>query len=79
MVAAAASLQLLNLLQAGGERTLVAVREVWRKNCGGLDPQQQDELWQVLHGFSDCFALSDKEVGWTHLVQHVWHRGCATN
>lgn len=54
-----------------------AVREIWRKNCGGLDPQQQDQLWQVLQEFRDCFAWSDEEVGGTHLVEHVIDTGDA--
>lgn len=56
---------------------LTAVREIWRTNCGGLDSQQQDRLWQVLQEFWDCFALSDEEVGRTHLVQHVIDTGDA--
>lgn len=49
---------------------LSAVREIWKRNCDTLDPWQQEELWQVLSEFKDIFALTDNEVGLTHLVQH---------
>ena len=52
------------------EGEISAVRDIWRKNCGGLDPQQQEELWQLLLEFKDSFAMSDEEVGVTHLVHH---------
>ncbi|KAJ8362265.1 hypothetical protein AAFF_G00386650 [Aldrovandia affinis] len=58
------------LPQVGEEGLLAAVREVWRKNCDGLDPQQQGQLWQLLRDFQDSFAMSEGEVGRTELVQH---------
>ncbi|KAJ8409554.1 hypothetical protein AAFF_G00229550 [Aldrovandia affinis] len=58
------------LPQVGEEGLLAAVREVWRKNCDGLDPQQQGQLWQLLLDFRDSFAMSEGEVGRTELVQH---------
>ncbi|KAJ8383354.1 hypothetical protein AAFF_G00221440 [Aldrovandia affinis] len=58
------------LPQAGEEGLLAAVREVWRKNCDGLDPQQQGQLWQLLLDFQDSFTMSEGEVGRTELVQH---------
>lgn len=44
--------------------------ELWR-------PQQQDQLWQVLQEFRECFTWSDGEVERTHLVQHVIDMGDA--
>lgn len=35
-----------------------------------LDAHQQMSLWQLLWEFNDIFALSEDEVGLTHLVQH---------
>ncbi|KAJ8416517.1 hypothetical protein AAFF_G00358050 [Aldrovandia affinis] len=58
------------LPQVGEEGLLAVVREVWRKNCDGLDPQQQGQLWQLLRDFQDSFAMSEGEVGRTELVQH---------
>lgn len=40
---------------------------MWEKNCASLDAQQQIGLWQLL--WDNIFALSDDEVGLTHLVQ----------
>jgi len=56
--------------QVGKEGRVAAVREIWNKNCSSLDTQQQEQLWQLLLEFQDCFAMSDGEVGRTHLVQH---------
>ena len=47
-----------------------AVRKILESNCDGLDPGQQEELWGVLSEFKDIFALTESEVGLTHLVQH---------
>eukprot|EP00063_Salmo_salar_P017377 XP_013992212.1 PREDICTED: uncharacterized protein LOC106567459 [Salmo salar] len=58
------------LPQMGEERTLSAVREICGRNCVGLDTEQQERLWQLLFEFRDSFALSEEEVGQTHLVQH---------
>lgn len=49
---------------------LSAVRVLWQGNCNGLDPQQQEQLWQLLPEFKDSFTLSESNVGQTHLVQH---------
>lgn len=65
------------LPQMGEERTLSAVREIWGRNCVGLDPEQQERLWQLLFEFRDSFALSEEEVGQTHLVQHEIDTGDA--
>lgn len=54
---------------AEGDRMAV-VREVWKRSCHSLDDKQQEELWQVLMEFQDIFALTEEEVGLTHLVQH---------
>lgn len=47
-----------------------AIRDIWGRNCAGLDDQQQMSLWQLLWEFNYIFALSDDEVGLTHLVEH---------
>ena len=56
---------------------LPAVRELWRQNCDQLEQWQQEELWKVLSDFTDIFALTDSEVGLTHLVQHEIDTGDA--
>ncbi|KAJ8353974.1 hypothetical protein SKAU_G00215410 [Synaphobranchus kaupii] len=61
---------LAQLPQMGEEERLSAVREIWRKNCDGLEPQQQEALWRLLLEFKDIFALTEEDVGQTHLVQH---------
>lgn len=53
-----------------GVDRLAAVREVWERNCDNLEPWQQEELWRLLLKFKDIFALTEEEVGLTHLVQH---------
>ena len=53
------------------------MREIWGRNCVGLDPEQQERLWQLLFEFKDSFALSEEEVGQTHLVQHEIDTGDA--
>ncbi|KAM9447691.1 uncharacterized protein ACWYII_013122 [Salvelinus alpinus] len=65
------------LPQMGEERTLSAVREIWGRNCVGLDPEQQERLGQLLFEFRDSFVLSEEEVGQTHLVQHEIDTGDA--
>lgn len=55
---------------AEGEDRVAVVREIWRCNSEGLEPWQQEELWLLLEEFKDIFALTDDEVGLTHLVQH---------
>lgn len=60
----------------GGDRT-AAVKEIWRRNSEGLQPWQQEELWLLLEEFRDIFALTDDEVGLTHLVQHAIDTGDA--
>ena len=49
---------------------LSAVRGIWRQNFDQLEQWQQGELWKVLSDFMDILALTDNEVGLTHLVQH---------
>ena len=46
------------------------MRDIWRKNCEGLDVQQQEQLWQLLLSFRDSFAMREDEVGQTHLALH---------
>jgi len=65
------------LVQVEVDGTLIAVREVWSKNCGDLHPQQQEQLWQLLLEFRGSFAKSEDEVGQTHLVQHEIDTGDA--
>ncbi|RVE62229.1 hypothetical protein OJAV_G00155100 [Oryzias javanicus] len=54
-----------------------AVKEIWRRSCDGLQPGQKEELWKVLLEYRDIFALSEDEVGLTHLVQHEIDTGDA--
>ncbi|KAJ8356934.1 hypothetical protein SKAU_G00197280 [Synaphobranchus kaupii] len=61
---------LAQLPQMGEEERLSAVREIWRKNCDGLEPQQHEALWWLLLEFKDIFALTEEDVGQTHLAQH---------
>lgn len=56
---------------------LTAVREIWERSCINLEPTQREELWRVLWEFKDIFALSEEEVGLTHLVQHEIDTGDA--
>ncbi|KAI3357066.1 hypothetical protein L3Q82_015453 [Scortum barcoo] len=56
-------------LSRGVDR-LAAVREVWKRSSDNLELRQQEELWQLLWEFKDIFALTEEEVGLTHLVQH---------
>lgn len=46
---------------------MVAFRDVWKKNCGGLNNLQQSSLWQVLCEYKDIFAFN---YYFAHLVQH---------
>lgn len=62
---------------AGVGDRLAAVREIWKRSCDGLEPTQQEELWQVLSEFQNIFALTEEEVGLTHLVQHEIDTGDA--
>ncbi|KAI4904404.1 hypothetical protein NFI96_007328 [Prochilodus magdalenae] len=61
----------------GGVDRMTAVREIWGRSCDNLEPQQQEELWRVLWEFKDIFALTEEEVGLTHLVQHEIDTGDA--
>ncbi|KAI3361646.1 hypothetical protein L3Q82_002011 [Scortum barcoo] len=54
-------------LSRGVDR-LAAVREVWKRSSDNFELRQQEELWQL--EFKDIFALTEEEVGLTHLVQH---------
>ncbi|KAJ8412696.1 hypothetical protein AAFF_G00116470 [Aldrovandia affinis] len=56
---------------------LAVVRGVWERSCGHLEPEQQDELWQLLTEFKGIFALTDAEIGRTHLVHHQIDTGDA--
>ncbi|XP_034081332.1 uncharacterized protein LOC117552165 [Gymnodraco acuticeps] len=58
------------LPQTEVEEAQSAVLEVWRKNCGGLNPEQQEQLGQLLLEFQGSFAMKEEEVGRTHLVEH---------
>ncbi|KAI3360686.1 hypothetical protein L3Q82_002556 [Scortum barcoo] len=44
---------------------------------GGPTVEMQEELWQLLWDFKDIFALTEEEVGLTHLVQHEIDTGDA--
>ncbi|CAL9687324.1 unnamed protein product [Knipowitschia caucasica] len=56
---------------------VVAVKEIWERNCTTLETSQREALWQVLLQYKDIFALSEEEVGLTHLVQHEIDTGDA--
>ena len=58
------------LPHTGVDEAQSAVLEGWRKNCGGLNPEHQEQLWQLLLEFQGSFAMSEEEVGRTHLVEH---------
>ncbi|KAI3360380.1 hypothetical protein L3Q82_002248 [Scortum barcoo] len=62
---------------AEGVDRLAAVREVWKRSSDNLELRQQEELWQLLWEFKDIFALTEEEVGLTHLVQHEIDTGGA--
>ena len=52
------------------EVVIAAVRDIWQLNCGGLDPRESEQLWDVLFEFRASFSLREDDVGQTHLVQH---------
>ncbi|KAJ8404576.1 hypothetical protein AAFF_G00334390 [Aldrovandia affinis] len=56
---------------------LAVVRGIWERSCGHLEPEQQEELWQLLTEFKGIFALTDAEIGRTHLVHHQIDTGDA--
>uniref|UniRef100_A0AAV2LKX8 Reverse transcriptase/retrotransposon-derived protein RNase H-like domain-containing protein n=1 Tax=Knipowitschia caucasica TaxID=637954 RepID=A0AAV2LKX8_KNICA len=56
---------------------VAAVKEIWERNCTTLETSQREALWQVLLQYKDIFALSEEEVGLTHLVQHEIDTGDA--
>ncbi|KAK7884629.1 hypothetical protein WMY93_027752 [Mugilogobius chulae] len=56
---------------------VAAVRQIWERNCTTLDAHQQEMLWQVLEEYKNIFALSEEEVGLTHLVHHEIDTGDA--
>jgi len=63
--------------QTGDVTVLSAVWVICQGNCDGIDPQQQEQLWQLLPEFTHSFALSESDVGQTHLVQHQIDTGDA--
>ena len=56
---------------------LVALKELWLKNCEGLDESQRGQLWDLLVDFQHCFAFGEGDLGRTHLVQHEIETGDA--
>lgn len=68
------------MLQPDGHKesaALALAKDVWEKNCEGLDPEQRQRLWDVLHTFRHSFAATPNDVGRTHLVQHTIETGDA--
>ncbi|KAJ8414470.1 hypothetical protein AAFF_G00053400 [Aldrovandia affinis] len=63
-------------MEEGADR-LAVVRGIWERSCGHLEPEQQEELWQLLTEFKGIFALTDAEIGRTHLVHHQIDTGDA--
>ncbi|KAF7654556.1 hypothetical protein LDENG_00068320 [Lucifuga dentata] len=57
---------------------LQAVHDLWRHSSEGLDPQQSQQLWDLLHDFTNIFAALDEECTQTGLVQHSIDTGAAT-
>lgn len=62
---------------AGEVDRAAAVREVWKHSCDNLDHRQKEELWQVLLEFKNIIALTEEQVGLTHLAQHEIQTGDA--
>lgn len=58
------------------ERVL-AVREVWEKNCDGLTPSEQGLLWQLLE-LNSCFAQGQHGPDWSHPAWH-WYWWCTAH
>ncbi|RXN31957.1 Retrovirus-related Pol poly from transposon [Labeo rohita] len=54
------------------------MREIMQRNSGDLDMQQQEQLWELLVEFQDCFACNEEDLGQTSLVQHNIDTGDAT-
>ncbi|KAL0147701.1 hypothetical protein M9458_056979 [Cirrhinus mrigala] len=54
------------------------LREIMQRSSGDLDMQQQDQLWELLVEFQDCFACNEVDLGQTSLVQHNIDTGDAT-
>lgn len=42
--------------------------DIWQRSRDGLDPEQQQLLWELLMVFRDSFALGEWDVGQTYLV-----------
>ena len=56
---------------------MTALRKVWQRSAGDLDGKQQEQLWQLLIEFRDCFSCDEEELGQTSLVQHTIDTGDA--
>jgi len=69
--------QVTNASPPDDSERVLAVKEVWQANCGGLTPSEQDLLWQLLLEFKDCFSMSEDDVGRTDLIQHDIETGDA--
>ncbi|KAL0188675.1 hypothetical protein M9458_015774, partial [Cirrhinus mrigala] len=54
------------------------LREIMQRSSGDLDMQQQEQLWELLVEFQDCFACNEVDLGQTSLVQHNIDTGDAT-
>lgn len=55
-----------------------ALHEVWQRSADDLDARQQEQLWQLLMEFRDCFSCEEEELGQTSLVQHSIDTGTAS-
>lgn len=46
------------------------LQEIMHRSSGDLDTEQQEQLWELLVEFQDCFACDEVDLGQTSLVQH---------
>ncbi|KAF7648366.1 hypothetical protein LDENG_00158000 [Lucifuga dentata] len=58
--------------------TVQAVHDLWQHSSKRLDPQQSQQLWDLLHDFTNIFTTLDEECTQTGLVQHSIDTGETT-
>ncbi|XP_016406721.1 uncharacterized protein LOC107739212 [Sinocyclocheilus rhinocerous] len=46
------------------------LQEIMQRSSSELDTQQQEQLWELLVEFRDCFACNEGDLGQTTLMQH---------
>ena len=57
--------------------TTEAIKDLWQRSKDGLNPQQCQELKQLLEDYMDIFAARDEDCKHTGLVQHAIDTGSA--